>query len=465
MRRIEFKVSNAASELFRVLHPGMDVVVFDTETTGLGKTSKIIQFSASRYAVSTDFKMHLKSTCNIHINPKEVLEDKIVELTGLTNEYLENCKEESEVVSEIIDFLESGDVWAAYNDKFDIRQIHQMCDRTHWLCEDRPSIDVLALAKGAIASCDVENYKLQTVFSYLFDDVGLRFHDASSDVEATVRVMEQLMQMYLDIPAGSEKLNVVSACPSYTLGTSNPRTRRLDIQLEEGLLGDIFYDCYLRRWRHRQTKSAKDLFDKVDLKYVEQEVLHRYSHMEPFPIHESCIDLLCIRLFRLCDTLKKARRNNTDVPTYVSQETGIGIESLQQYISGVDGDKDWIEQLLGIYSPKRLLTGDDVLRVYPLFPNEKYGNWKIRRLCLKLSEGENGDVFYDQFYHCWSHKKTPKAKKIFEKCDIPSIESQVLYIFRTEKHIRCSSIDELAEMYIGFCEKCSKEAKMKAKAN
>ena len=69
------------------------IIVFDTETTGLGTTAKIIEFAAVRYQI-TPSGLHETHRIDLFINPEEKLEEKIIELTGITDRILEMAQPE-----------------------------------------------------------------------------------------------------------------------------------------------------------------------------------------------------------------------------------------------------------------------------------------------------------------------------------------------------------------------------------
>ena len=52
-RNINFR----KEEIFKFLKPGDVITVFDTETTGLGSSAKIIQFSAVKYRIEKDLSL------------------------------------------------------------------------------------------------------------------------------------------------------------------------------------------------------------------------------------------------------------------------------------------------------------------------------------------------------------------------------------------------------------------------
>ena len=65
----------------KIFKPGCSIIIFDTETTGLGKNAKIIEFGAVRFLITTK---GLKETgkMDLFINPEETLSERIIEISA-----------------------------------------------------------------------------------------------------------------------------------------------------------------------------------------------------------------------------------------------------------------------------------------------------------------------------------------------------------------------------------------------
>ena len=99
------------------------LIVLDTETTGIGAKAKVIQFAAIRYKIKDNFSLEEDAAVNILINPGEKLSEKIVEITGISDEVLSYARTEKEEVDDIFSFLETADLYAIYNKPFDTRML------------------------------------------------------------------------------------------------------------------------------------------------------------------------------------------------------------------------------------------------------------------------------------------------------------------------------------------------------
>lgn len=72
----------------------------------------------------------------------------------------------------------------------------------------------------------------------------------------------------------------------------------------------------------------------------------------------------------------------------------------------------------------------------------------MQRICLVLSQGNDGDIFYDIPGHFWSCKSTTAAKKLFKSIDMCSLEDQVYakYVYP----FRHNGIDDMAKSWLKY---------------
>lgn len=289
-------IESTKEKLLSVLSPGKRVIVFDTETTGLGKTAesdsaKIIQFSAQKFVLTSDYSFALVDEKNVYMNHHQKLRPKIVEITGISQEYLEQYgRLESDAGPEILEYMNDADVIAGYNVGFDIKMLQFMSTRLRWLYNfSIPSVDVAEMARDMIPSSEIYSYKLSDVYNYLFLGNSICFHNSSQDVVATVRVMEALLKGYLagktfDTPERMKnvrKLNV-KAAKAWVSPYGGKTHSRIRLTLTEGKgedehlvgkTGDVFYDRVTMRWSHQKTKAAREIFSICDFQDIETQIL------------------------------------------------------------------------------------------------------------------------------------------------------------------------------------------------
>lgn len=280
-------VEKTAGEVLPLLKPGRVICVFDTETTGLprkGKAVKIIQFSAIRLEVLPGYRFREIDFLDLYMNPEEKLDQKITEITGITDEVLAYAATEEEVAPAVFEYLQKADVWAAYNAPFDLKMIEGMSERTGIYFEKQPTVDVLEFSRDWLMSgVDVENHKLGTTYKYLYPDGVIQFHRAIEDVEATIKVMEALLPRYASIVEenAQPKKEVVIEKAYAWINPHNPRQQRICLTLTDGdavSSGDIFYDVVDKCWSHKATTKAKKLFASLDLYDIEARVLQLCSN-------------------------------------------------------------------------------------------------------------------------------------------------------------------------------------------
>lgn len=253
------------------------IIVFDTETTGLGKSAKIIEFAGIKYQIK-DNVLFATDTFHTMINPEEPLEEKIVELTGITDRVLKHYRTEEVEAPEIFLFLESADVLAAYNCSFDLRMLHQMADRTRLSFMEPPCLDILEMARDHISKEEIESHKLGVVSEYLFPNECFQFHSALDDTIAAARCMARFISMYNGLSPSEKKRQIKLNWASFCVNPNQKSQVRIKLNLVEGDYGDIFWDVRNNCWSYKKTsKTAKSLFDEIDLANLESQVLRRYG--------------------------------------------------------------------------------------------------------------------------------------------------------------------------------------------
>ncbi len=254
------------------------IVVFDTETTGLAKDAKIIQFSAVTYKVSHEpFELTEQHHLDLYINPEEKLDSIITELTGISDEQLENAPTEDRVGQKIFDYLNKSDVWCAYNSPFDIAKLEGMAGRLNLKPEFKPCIDALLMAKNVIKKSDIKNHKLGTITEYFYPDYEAKFHNSLEDVRATGKCLVALANEYKkkEFDAAKKEIPNVSWA-SFWRSPYQWNLQRIKIFIDRKDSG-IFWDCLKYCWSCKKDKNSQANFDKYDIGEIEKQVLYRYK--------------------------------------------------------------------------------------------------------------------------------------------------------------------------------------------
>lgn len=189
----------------------MKIVYFDTETTGVkpGK-DKIIELALLIYEDG-----ELMEEYDTFINIEEKLPDKIVDLTGITDNMLSEDGVSPKVVAEKLhDTITAGSVWIAHNTQFDLLFIYnllndyyqdeyvlEMLGEIYWL-------DTLTIFKDRTGY----PHKLEDMVKHyeLGDDVN--FHRAIDDARALRESVLQLRNERNDL---KEYVNLFGYNPRY----------------------------------------------------------------------------------------------------------------------------------------------------------------------------------------------------------------------------------------------------------
>jgi DNA polymerase-3 subunit alpha (Gram-positive type) len=173
-------------------------VVLDFETTGLDpQVDEIIEIGAVKIQGG-----QIVDEYHTLIKPSREISRKSSEITGITQEMLENKRSIEEVLPEFLGFLEDS-IIVAHNANFDYRFLRLWIKKVMGLDWERPYIDTLALAKSLLK---LRSYSLDSVVEKL----GLgpfRHHRALDDARVTAQVFLRFVEMMKKI--GITKLSEI----------------------------------------------------------------------------------------------------------------------------------------------------------------------------------------------------------------------------------------------------------------
>lgn len=257
------------------LHFDEDIIVYDCETTGLTPVQKgsepechIIQLSAIRLAHSYTEGFEVLEEREWYIRPVETIPDKIVELTGITDEFLADKPAEAEVFDEIYEFFADTAV-AGYNNRgFDDLFMDEMYKRYGQRFKPYLSLDMYPVSQNMVSPKDVKNYKLATISAHFSLD-GIMFHNASGDIRATMELVklyagelekreEQTGSMILDYNAGIKvKVTGVSRYERGKMHRIYVNTTDKDVS--------FYMETYNLGWSCRDKDMGTDKFNMPDM--------------------------------------------------------------------------------------------------------------------------------------------------------------------------------------------------------
>lgn len=167
---------------------GLEIVVFDVETTGLSPVDghRIVEIAAMKVK-------DLKVVDQFYslVNPKRYLPAQAMAVNGITEEMVADAPFSEQVLPNFIDFV-GGACVAGHNVKFDLNFVcFELSLLNRKLKEQTPAIDTLKMARELFPY--LSTYKL----AYLARSLGISVetaHRALADVETTVKVMLRLIE-------------------------------------------------------------------------------------------------------------------------------------------------------------------------------------------------------------------------------------------------------------------------------
>lgn len=164
-----------------------DFICFDIETTGLNaKNDRITEIGA----VHISSGKILETFCTF-VNPQRAIPAKITELTGITDQMVENAPYEKIAIESFIKFCGAAPILVAHNAPFDVSFINESTKRNN-LDFKFTSIDTVPMCRSLIKS--IKNYKLDTVAKYL-KIPDFNHHRASDDAKALAYIFISLLLM------------------------------------------------------------------------------------------------------------------------------------------------------------------------------------------------------------------------------------------------------------------------------
>lgn len=186
-------------------HVGEDIIVFDTETTGLSAANcHIISISAIRLRIEENGDLTEIDRFNEYINPGYKLSEEIVKLTGITDEFLADKPKEMEIFPKIHEYFGDDSIVCGHNSTFDVGFMDAMYSRQALHKTNFTKLDTCTMARelhrkqegGNKSDKLLPNHKLGTLAQFFGLDYGLTFHNSMDDVVATTRLLRLFIEEY-----------------------------------------------------------------------------------------------------------------------------------------------------------------------------------------------------------------------------------------------------------------------------
>ena len=158
-------------------------IALDIETSGLNPASdKIIEIGMAKVI---DGRIEDKYSCLI--NPQEMISERITQLTGITQQMLNDKPVINDVIFEIIDFMQELPI-LGHNVIFDYSFIKKAAVNNNIKFE-RQGIDTLKLARRLLP--EVEHKNLEYLCRYFNIDAG-NSHRAYDDAVSAIKIFNAL---------------------------------------------------------------------------------------------------------------------------------------------------------------------------------------------------------------------------------------------------------------------------------
>ncbi len=175
-----------------VVHGSQDIpltgeyVAFDLETTGLSsQIDVIIEIGAAIYCNG-----EIKDRFQSFVNPHRRLTQKIIDLTGITDDMLQDAPDVEEVLPQFLEFCGDRPL-AAHNADFDVGFVLAACSRLN-IAYDPTYVDTLIMAQNLLPS--LNNHKLNIVAEAL-ELPDFNHHRAVDDAVTVAYMLERFFAM------------------------------------------------------------------------------------------------------------------------------------------------------------------------------------------------------------------------------------------------------------------------------
>jgi DNA polymerase III epsilon subunit family exonuclease len=159
-----------------------DFTIIDTETTGFGQFSKLIEFAAVKFR-NGEVVDKFETFVNPHIN----IPEKITQITGITDEMVKDAPTAREITEKIYSFI-GNDILVAHNAPFDIDVLNRRLEKG---LRNR-FIDTLTIFRKTL---ELDSYKLDLIRDYFEIDIPQN-HRALDDVLLTYECLKRITKPY-----------------------------------------------------------------------------------------------------------------------------------------------------------------------------------------------------------------------------------------------------------------------------
>jgi len=189
-----------------------DFIIIDTETTGLGKYSKLVEFAGLKFRNGGPVE-----SFNILINPRMKMSDEVIQIHNITNEMVANMPTIDQVSEDIYEFI-GDDILVAHNAPFDM----DVLNRRLLFGIKNSFVDTLQIFRDSL---NLRRYSLNNIKSYFNIEIK-QTHRALDDVNMLYACLTRLNKPY--------KLNInnLNDIKGSCLASQIKRTKKLGNKLD-----------------------------------------------------------------------------------------------------------------------------------------------------------------------------------------------------------------------------------------
>lgn len=224
---------------------GRTFIVFDTETTGINKEKDyIVEFAAMKYIVKNSQVPELIDKIDLYMRPPFLMDQKVIDIHGITNEFLMDKPNEKDCIQKIEDFFGDRPIILGYNIDFDYAMLSSLFQRNNRQLQVSAILDVMEMGYDVCFGNEFKDHKLSTLVSALGLDAGLDFHNALDDTIATYRL---LLYCYEEYKNSAPPLNEEPVYVNSVYYWKGFRKEQAGVYLKTNL-GNIYYSTFLKRW-------------------------------------------------------------------------------------------------------------------------------------------------------------------------------------------------------------------------
>lgn len=242
-------------------------IVFDTETTGTDvDIDEIVELAAIKYGFDADGKPKQLGRMDMFIKPQFPMSKKVVDIHGITNEFLEDKPDAEFCIKEIMEFFTEEYILVGHNiTTFDVPLLENFFARQGQELRYSGTLDTLEVARDVF---DFPQYSLSFLAEECGLDVGLTFHRAIDDVIATDRLLSYCYDEYKEKYEYRLKFkNMPKLYVNYCSFWKGYRKEQAGVWVNTNC-GKVYFSTYKKAWVSSEIKLSE-----YDINALEEAVL------------------------------------------------------------------------------------------------------------------------------------------------------------------------------------------------